>query len=384
MKEPRIELFGPFSLHSGYAQAFHDTAMAMVTAGLNISITPLHDANSDDLDPRYGCLIDKVKVFDDPTHVMVMTIPRFAHEFVSRDLDPGPGVKKICYSTWETDKLPATDVAVLERHFDKIVWPSEFSLDGAMAGGMEARNTGVIPYGFDPRFAWLEDPPIPDDVPYVFYSIGLWNERKNPIGLLKAYFTEFTEKDNVLLKFVVQDVIEDDVAHLMHCSGLSYLPPVEFIRTRLDEVALRDLHYRSNCYVTLARGEAWALGAFDAAATGNPVISVGFGGQWEFLSNYTKKMEVEYSLTPAITPEVKAQKPMNIGGIQITPMKRAVPTGIAGDQHWAEPDLHGAKRAMREAYEGRWKRSNENRSYLGSRFSYQAVGQRWRRFFEEV
>jgi glycosyltransferase involved in cell wall biosynthesis len=383
-KPLKLEFVGPFSVHSGYAQAFHDTAMALVTAGIDFSITPLHDADTEDLDPRYGCLIDRVKVFDDPTHVMVHTIPRYAHEFVNSDLEPAAGVKKICYSTWETDKLPASDVTTLEKHFDYILWPSRFSLESALRGGMDETKTGVIGHAFDPRFWWPEDPPIPDDVPYTFYCIGLWNERKAPISLLKAYLTEFGPEDNVLLKFVAQDVINSDVEHLGKCSGLKYLPPVEFIRTRLDEVALRNLHHRSHCYVTLARGEAWALGAFEATIVGNPVISVDFGGQWEFLAQHSQAIPVHYTLTPAITPEVKAQEPIVIGGIQITPMKRAVPTGIAGDQNWAEPDVHHAKARMRHAYEHRLKRSNENRDWLRKYFSYSAIGAQWRRFLEEV
>lgn len=391
MGKPKVEFICPFAVHSGYAQAAHDTAMALYQAGVDLSITPLHDCNTEDLDPRYGCLLERVRAFDDPTHVIVMTIPRFAHEFINKDLDPGPGVKKICYTTWETDQLPESDGKNLAAHFDYIISPSGFTDTALARGGIPNNKLRVIPYGFEPKFWWIEEPPIPPDEPYTFYTINLWNERKAPIQLLKAYLSEFRgSKDKVKLRFVAQDVIDDDVMHLLRCSGLDDLPEVEFVKhdfpmkdRRLTELELRELHHTSHCYVTLSRGEAWALGAYEAAIVGNPVLATGFGGQWEFLSNYEQAHRIDYFLTPAITPEVKAGKQVNIGGFTFTPMKRAVPTGIAGDQNWAEPNIYDAKLLMRYAYTRRLKRTTADRVRMETLFSYRSVGARWKKFLEE-
>jgi glycosyltransferase involved in cell wall biosynthesis len=383
--KPKIEFWCPFAVHSGYAQAAHDTAMALIAGGVDLSIIPIHDCQTENLEPRYAGLADYVNRFEpnEITHRIVMTIPRFAHEFVVRDLEPPKGVKKIVYSTWETDKLDPKDAKSLDEHFDAVIWPSEFSRQGAARGGVPGAKQHVIPYGFDPKFWWMENPPIPDDVPYTFYCIGLWNERKNPIGLLKAYLSEFRDTDHVRLVFVAQDVIDDDINHLGRCIGIPNPAPVTFIRQHLNEIDHRELHHRCHCYVTVARGEAWALGAFEAAVVGNPVLSVRFGGQMDFLKDHAPIAAfIPYNLTPAITPEVKAAEGYEIGGIRITPMKRAIPTGINGDQHWAEPDLYQTKLAMRVAYNERWKRSNANRDVLERNFSYRAVGAKWLRFLE--
>jgi len=218
---------------------------------------------------------------------------------------------------------------------------------------------------------------------YRFLSVGLWNLRKNPIAVLISYLTTFTSKDNVLLTIVAQDVIDDDVERLAKCSGLDDLPAVEFIRRRLSETELRDLYYASDCYCMLARGEAWALGVFEAALVGLPIIATGFGGQNEFLQHYPLGHLVDYFLTPAITPEIKASKPVTIGGFSFIPMKRAVPTGVDGSQNWAEPNLMHAKQLMRYVYNRQLKRTPEHREQLEKRFSYRAVGQLWRQFLEE-
>jgi hypothetical protein len=44
-----------------------------------------------------------------------------------------------------------------------------------------------------------------------------------------------------------------------------------------------DLHRGGDCYLSLSRGEGWGLGAFDAAAWGNPVVVTGWGAAPEFL-----------------------------------------------------------------------------------------------------
>ena len=82
------------------------------------------------------------------------------------------------------------------------------------------------------------------------------------------------------------------------------------------------LHERGNCFVSLCRSEGWGLGAFDAAASGNPVVTTGFGGHLDYLAG--TDYLVRFDLVPVDDP--------------------AGYPSYAPDQHWAEPDLdHGAE-----------------------------------------
>lgn len=387
MRDLRVKYLAPFAVASGYARAAADYLMTLQLAGVDLSIQPLHDADSDNLEPRYAGLLDLVGRYIEPTHVIVHTIPRYAHEFVTGDMDPGPGVKKICVTTWETDRLAEEDAKRLDEHFDAVILPCRFNMDTFLSASVPEAKLHRIPYGFDPNFWWVKDPPAQPKSPYVFYDIGVWSERKNPIGLLKAYLAAFRgSRDDVLLRIVCPNVLEDDVQHLAKCSGLTDLPKVEFITQRLSETELRDIHYQSHCYVTTTRGEAWGLGAFEAALCGNPVIAPEFGGQRDFLLRYSRAYWVPYTLTPAITPEVKAGAPVSIGGITFTPMKRAVPIGIAGDQNWAEPDLHATQTLMRAAYGNRAVRKQhpDDRDAFETFYSYANLGRNFRACLESI
>ena len=88
-----------------------------------------------------------------------------------------------------------------------------------------------------------------------------------------------------------------------------------------DEVAA--LHHRGDCFVSLCRSEGWGLGAFDAAAQGNPVVTTGFGGHLDYLTGSPHL--VRYDLVPVRRP-------------------RRIPELRPRTSDWAQPDVdHGAE-----------------------------------------
>jgi glycosyltransferase involved in cell wall biosynthesis len=387
---PRVRYYGPFAQRTGYGQACHDYLLALHLAGVRLDIRPLHEADTDHLDPRYGALIEFAEAEPEwsPTHVVVHTIPKYAHEFVSGDLDPGPGVKKIVITTWETDAIHPADAACLDRHFDLVIVPSHFNAQVFVKAGLPAAKVYVVPHTFDPRFWWSPgQEAAPKKSPYSFYSVLSWVDRKNPIGLLKAYLTEFRAHDDVVLRILTPTVNEDDVRSLVGHLGIPNPPKIEFYgvwgdgrQGRLEETALRDFHRRSHCFVTLTRGEGWGLGAFEAALVGNPVIATGFSGLRDFLDEYVTTY-VPYFLTPAITPEIKIGE-LDVGGIKLAQLAPGAPTGISGEQSWAEPNLHTAKALLRRAYTERWQRTTAHRASFVARFGYVSVGAQLRVLLE--
>lgn len=91
-----------------------------------------------------------------------------------------------------------------------------------------------------------------------------------------------------------------------------------------DEIL--DIHREHDCYVSLTRSEGWGMGAFEAAAIGNPVVMTGFGGQSEFL---------EPDLCSVVDHSLKAC--LDDGWYR-------------ADESWAEPDVEDAVRKMREVF----------------------------------
>lgn len=370
----KVKYIAPFAVPSGYARANQDYMAALHAAGVDLTIQPLTDADSADLEPRYGHLLELLTHnTHDYSHVIVSTIPRFCSEFVTGDLEPPKGTKRVALTTWETDRFPTKEAEDLDANFDAIVLPSKFCADALVWAGVPRSKIRIIPHCFDPSFWWWYGAPGPRPSredrkePYTFYSIGVWASRKAPIELLKAYFTAFRRSDNVLLKFVAPFIHEDDVKNLIACMGIAIedLPRVEFTARRLTETELRALHYDSDCYVSLSRGEAWGLGAFEAAIVGNPVIATGFSGWKDYLDDYPGTHYVNYLLTPAIALET------DIG----------VGMGLSGDQNWAEPGVCHAKQIMRDSMRYDWNR-RQDRERLVRLYSYETVGQQFKAFLE--
>jgi len=392
----RMQWIGPFCQRTGYGQATHDYLMALRRVGVDIRIQPIIDCESEHLDERYQELLEFSGFHEEkPDAVVVHAIPRFAHEFVTGDLRPHPEVKRVCLTTWETTKFPTEDAQTLYHNFDMVIVPSSYTADVfAKAYEPLGKKVRVIPHTFDSQ--WWADMPQPhdrfrSDGNYIFYSIGVWSERKNPIGLLKAYLSEFKGSEPVVLRMVTPFVVEDDVITLARCMNLDDLPKVEFFGRwgtsegrdgRLSETDLKSLHYQSDCYVTLARAEGWGLGAFEAAILGKPVIATQFSGLCDFLDRYPNCFSVPCFMTPAVAPEVAVGKAFEIGGIKITPQSPMVPVGISGDQMWAEPDLASAKMLMRRCFA--WRQGSMSNPNFPLMYGYEAVGNLFKRTLENL
>ena len=80
--------------------------------------------------------------------------------------------------------------------------------------------------------------------------------------------------------------------------------------------------------MSLCRAEGWGLGAFDAAAHGNPVVMTGFGGQLDYLgdSPYLVGFELVSVDDPSGFPS------------------------YAPEQRWADPDIEHGAELLREVF----------------------------------
>jgi len=273
-------------------------------------------------------------------------------------------------TTWETTRAPQDITKALGDACDAIVVPSVFC---GHALGEARADLHLVPHCFDPEHWPVSETP-PADSPYMFYSVLSWNERKNPIGLIKAYIAEFSSDDDVLLR-IKANCNRDDIADLAKASGIlpGSLPEIDLCDSYLDHEEMVDFHQENHCFVTAARGEGWNLPAFEAALCGRPVISHSFGGQMEYLQHYPNFIKYGNTLTPAIVPPV-VEAPIEIAGLKIAPVTRTAPSGITARQHWAEPDLYGLQRAMRACYEDRARVDNSARKDFENKYSYAAIG----------
>lgn len=365
-----VEYYAPFAQKTGYAQAAHDYMLALHRAGVSMRIVPLVECNSDDLDERYHELIPLATAASDRkvTHRIVHTVPQAIPMFLPEERGD---FTRIAVTTWETSDAPAGITDALGKCSDKIVVPSVFC---ANVLGAARADIVLVPHCFDPEHWPVSDIP-PDDSPYSFYSVLSWCERKNPIGLIKAYLSEFSSEDDVVLRLKLSGYSEEDLEALVQASGIpmSELPALEIIPEYLDHEDMLDFYNENHVFVTAARGEGWNLPAFEAALLGKPVICSDFGGEEDYLGWYGNFMQVGHYLTPAVVPPV-AEAAIDIAGLKVRPVTRTAPSGITIRQHWAEPSLYGIQCAMRRCYEDRRNANLSQRGLFESKYGYATVG----------
>jgi glycosyltransferase involved in cell wall biosynthesis len=179
------------------------------------------------------------------------------------------------------------------------------------------------------------------DDDYVFYSIGRWDERKAIFLAVRAYLDAFTADDPVVLVVKTGPRIEMPPGEWGAGNPMAWTTAWQVAalvrryrhpaRVRVEAEMWTDdriagLHARGDCYLSLARGEGWGIGAFDATAYGNPVVATGWGGFLEYLDADTAFL-VDHSLAAVEHNAFASYSP---------------------DQQWAAPDLDHAVELLRE------------------------------------
>lgn len=261
----------------------------------------------------------------------------------------GKGRRLVASTAWESDRLAPEKVELLNR-YDAVFVPSGFAADVLLASGV------TVPLAVIPHAAPLKGPggsAEPSRGPYTFYTIATWTTRKAIADLVDAFTRAFDASDDVSLvvhttpvdQIAAARVVRENVPFSLEeittrsalaraLAGRRSLPDIVLSTRRLPPEGIRDLHERGDCFVSLSRGEAWNLGAFDAAAHGNPVVVTGWGGHLDYLPvGYPYLVPYELIATTEDCPDA-----------WWSPWE---------GEHWAKADVQAASRLLRQVYEER-------------------------------
>ena len=368
----KVRYIGPFGQATGYGRACGDNLLALHQTGqVELDIQLIMDFDRSKLEPQYECLLPFVEQAPDSmswadVHV-VHTIPFGCKRYCEGNLKPADGVKKVAITTWETNRLRPDIALELKTTFDKVIVPCKQNQSAFNNSGIS--QVAVVPHGFDPaRWPWRDR--TNKDV-YTFGWLGEWSYRKNPVGVILSYLAEFTAADPVRL--IIKTNRKDAPEAIRSIKAGMYLdltPPIEVVTDRLSGPDLIDLHHDIDCYVSLHRGEGFALGAFESVITGANMLYTNFGGPCEFST--AKDQPIKFASTPAWLPEEKILD--EISGMPIIRVSRIGPTGIDGKQFWAEPRLDDAMFYLRRMFLDKKRKSAWAREYYETRFSFKAIG----------
>jgi glycosyltransferase involved in cell wall biosynthesis len=336
------------SLHeaSGYGDAARSYLLGLMHTRIPVTWTPMvggrrwgpfyrpftgRSVGDQQLDP----VCNKPLAYDT---VILHLVPEYFPFWKERE----PGRRLIGYTVWETDKLPDHWPPLLNI-LDHLLVPSQWNKSVFTRCGVSV-PIDVIPH-------LISSPPLQrDELPwaippgnYVFYTIGTWTARKAIWNTVRCYLDTFSASDPVtlLIKTSRRDFTKrgfraffSNTAATLKRIVRTYPNPAQIllINREIDAKEISSIHCRGDCYISLCRSEGWGLGAFDAAASGKPVIMTGFGGQLDYLHP-----ECAYRVDCTLVP---------VEDIAGWPSYRQ-------DQRWAEPSLTHASFLMRDVFENR-------------------------------
>lgn len=365
-----VKYIAPIFDHSGYGEAARNYILALHRAGVPLTISP-HCFEQDP--PPVGTAVERdiltslVHKNVDYDVVIVHLTPDLAPSYVRQY----PNKYIIGYTVWETSLLHPLWVESCNQVNE--VWvPSEWNVQSFRESGVTV-PIYKIPHGIDPKVYSYTDPSqfsiagLGEDKPFIFYSIMQWNARKNPDGLLRAYFNAFSSGENVrlLLKAYVgrglpaqEDMrqLKEMVRRIKADMQLPDFPRMNLITESLSSEQMHALHMYGDAYISLPHGEGFGLCFLEAGLAGKPVIATGAGGQMEYLT------EENSYLVPYMWDYVSG-----MGGFN---------RWYWGCQQWARPNIVEASRMMRQVFdypEEARARAQKLQRRIKKEFSWEAV-----------
>lgn len=367
-----IKYIGPIFDNSGYAKACRGNIFALLTQGISVTLSPVSFESSH---PNLGNDGEQLKLLInksiDYNVVIVHTTPEFWEKYKE------PGKTMVNYTIWETTKLHPDWIPFINNNADKVLVGCEWNVNVFKESGITI-PIGCIPHSISEIDNQGIDPydivGVSKDT-FVFYSIFQWNERKDPLSLIKAYWYAFQNDESVALVLKTyrfnyseeeKEAIRQTIKRLRSVTKFDRYPKIYFIADMLTEDEIRGLHMRGDCYVTADRGEGFGLSPFTAGAYGKPVIATGFGGSTEYLKKENSFI-VPYTLTP-------------VHGMPWSPWYK-------GEQLWAQVDVFALASIMNSVYDGRKyiiKEGSKLQEYIRTNFNHTTIGERMVREIEEV
>lgn len=305
MKKKKVAVLGHYSDGTGYGHSCEELIKCLAKSDL-IDVIPIWNNLSDQtvpIDPEIKKLQDKVKSYNDIDALIQYTLPCY---YVRNNNIP-INIGMFCC---ETDQFKSSGWQYNCNMMDQIWVLNPDNYRACMKSGVTVpvheinHPHDLSKYDNDIKPMNIGDP---RDITCKFYCISEYASRKNIVGLLASYFTEFTANDNVclILKTYISGISTDESREnlLNLISALkndinkgkhNNFPPVVLITDWVNEEQIASIHKAGHCFVLPSKGEAWCVPLFDAIMYGNYVIGPDYGGPKKMLDSTT------YSLIPTI------------------------------------------------------------------------------------
>ncbi len=328
-----LQIIGPFGKASGLGQACRLSAEAVKRTGLSFNFV---DFDLEDPAPEFKGestgAPSKSKI--NLIHLNAESIP-LAYAYAP---DVFTGAYNIGYFFWELSS-PALPHHLALDMLDEVWVSTEYGLEVYASAtekpvvnvGMTYQEVPSIKRG-DARETLLQYTGFADDDFVLFSTFDSFSfvQRKNPLGLIKAFRAAFPDDPRVklLLKTHNRDYVSQPKQQKIWRAIMDAVQAdsrIVLMNETLSYAELLRLKKGADCYVSLHRSEGWGFGLIEAMMLEVPLVCTGYSGNMEFCSAETAFL-VDYDL---VSP--RADDYIFVGEGQV----------------WADPKLDSAVEQLR-------------------------------------
>jgi glycosyltransferase involved in cell wall biosynthesis len=298
---PSGVLFAGFLPGSGYGNAARDYLTLLDGHGIPVQWVPLQ-GNSQRWGKDYFAAppmqplpptVPNAKLAQN-TITPAVALLHTPRELWARLRSEYPAPRTLLYTTFEQTVLPELTVKLINA-CDGVIVPSRFNFEYFRESGVTVPMWVVPHVVADPGTsagakgdAALALPPGTTPDTFVVTVVGPWQARKAIDASIEAFLRAFDAEDDALL--VVKTTNHDYVTHQPSPISLARIlgrhgrrARVHLLMQSLRYETLMALMRRTDCALSLTRGEGFGLTIAEAIVQGTPVVTTGWGAPPEFL-----------------------------------------------------------------------------------------------------
>lgn len=294
---------GIFHDGQGYAVAARGYALALDKIGVDVVLQPMNFGTQPIRQPKevFQKIVDLANKPINPDKKKIL-IHHIQPGGLENDLGKFDHIINLV--VYEADQIHKEWVPLLNK-IDQVWVPSQHNHDIFKNSGVEI-PINVFPHGaeYKPSDNRVDFGELNDK--FKFLSVFTWSYRKNVPCLLRAFWEEFSEEDNVCLIMkanafvgITSEQILDLTKQLKkEIVGIKKTAKLLVLgNNHLDDKKMSDLYNTCDCYVLPTRSEGVGLPYMEAMACGKPCIATGWGGQTDFINNENGYL-ISYFLKP--------------------------------------------------------------------------------------
>jgi glycosyltransferase involved in cell wall biosynthesis/tetratricopeptide (TPR) repeat protein len=324
-----VNLLGYVRSEKGMGEAVRAELRNLEAAGIPYVVNDFRDCGSLNIERVHADISPQSPYSINLIHVNADQVP----VLVGQRRIPFSGRYNIAYWNWELSEFPKEWCGSF-RYFDEVWVPSSFVKDALSP--VSPIPIVRMPLSINPDMPVEAGPPrskfglSADSFVFLFFfDFHSYFERKNPLGLVRAFKQAFREQEDVVLFLkTTHSAFAPAAVQLLReeCQGAD----IRFHDAILPREGLNALLSACDCYVSLHRSEGFGLTLAEAMCFGKPVIATAYSGNVDFMREGNSFL-VKYRLVEI----EKDHGPYKKGCV------------------WAEPDVGHAAELMRYVYEHR-------------------------------